>query len=381
MNAKDTGKGSGKGKNGKVRKCLCSVHNKMRSADSLIPAGDGTWRCHRETECKDATAQGFKRSLCKFFAQGACQRGEACAFAHGEAELEKMNRVDLADADDSAAREESDSGHVEPREATVEEDFGKTVREWGVEGEDDMDIDQLGAGRGQGSDADEPYLDQGGYGKGKNARAGKGQGKCSVHNKTRSLRCLVDAGDGTWVCQPGMQCRDASAEGVKRSLCKFYLQGMCQRGEACGFAHDESEIGQRFGDEDGFDQATGHGDVYRSALGSGKGKRGSWALGGGRLGPPADSYGPARGKEDFDGKLQCSVHGKPRSASCLIRCGDGSWRCKAGSECRTALDGASTLCRFFLQGTCQRGEGCAFLHDESALPRDDPGTRYRSAPY
>eukprot|EP00971_Amphidinium_carterae_P212534 4217797-Amphidinium_carterae.1 len=32
-------------------------------------------------------------------------------------------------------------------------------------------------------------------------------------------------------------------KGIKRTLCKFWQQGSCDRGAACGFAHGDEEIG------------------------------------------------------------------------------------------------------------------------------------------
>mmetsp|Transcript_120984 Transcript_120984/g.270348 ORF Transcript_120984/g.270348 Transcript_120984/m.270348 type:complete len:197 (-) Transcript_120984:155-745(-) len=68
----------------------CSVHGKMRSQEVLIDDGMGSKRCIPGKECKSAGMSanfGIKRSLCKFWSEGACQNAERCTYAHGEQEL------------------------------------------------------------------------------------------------------------------------------------------------------------------------------------------------------------------------------------------------------------------------------------------------------
>merc|ERR1719343_737869 len=83
-----------------------------------------------------------KRTLCKFFQQGMCKKGDECTFAHGEEELVLLDPLDEQALDPETG---------EPR---------------------------------------------------------------------RTL-----------------------PKGVKRTICSFWQRGNCQRGELCGFAHGEEEIG------------------------------------------------------------------------------------------------------------------------------------------
>lgn len=69
---------------------------------------------------------------------------------------------------------------------------------------------------------------------------------CAIHGKPRSDNCLRDAGDGSLVCKPGMECKGGSSFGVggiKRTICKFWEAGECTKGQLCSYAHGQEEIG------------------------------------------------------------------------------------------------------------------------------------------
>eukprot|EP00405_Crypthecodinium_cohnii_P051913 CAMPEP_0206590354 /NCGR_PEP_ID=MMETSP0325_2-20121206/39561_1 /ASSEMBLY_ACC=CAM_ASM_000347 /TAXON_ID=2866 /ORGANISM="Crypthecodinium cohnii, Strain Seligo" /LENGTH=103 /DNA_ID=CAMNT_0054099273 /DNA_START=6 /DNA_END=314 /DNA_ORIENTATION=- len=58
---------------------------------------------------------------------------------------------------------------------------------------------------------------------------------CSVHGKMRNVDCLVQTGAG-WVCSSDAQCR-----GTKTTICKFFAEGKCTKGDDCTFLHEEGE--------------------------------------------------------------------------------------------------------------------------------------------
>lgn len=242
---------------------------------------------------------GIKRHLCSFFARGACQRGDACSFAHDDAQL------------------------GQPVLGTVDGEFD------GVNG---MDVGWAAA-----------------KGKGKSGGDGGPTDRilCSVHSKARRADCMMEDGDGAWRCLPGLECRDAATDGEKRAFCKFFRQGACQRGEACAFAHHEAEVKQIGSIEDQSvtsSPAVGTGGSNHQSAPHGKG---GWR-------------GTSNGRSPTH---ICAIHQKKRRPEHLVEEGD-YFVCKPGSECKDLLGEAEgTPCKFFAQGTCQRGEACVFSHE------------------
>eukprot|EP00401_Gymnodinium_catenatum_P042085 CAMPEP_0117511920 /NCGR_PEP_ID=MMETSP0784-20121206/28759_1 /TAXON_ID=39447 /ORGANISM="" /LENGTH=436 /DNA_ID=CAMNT_0005307613 /DNA_START=54 /DNA_END=1364 /DNA_ORIENTATION=+ len=96
-------KGGKGGKGGKGPQALCARHNKPRGYNFLIEQPDGTYICKAGMECKlaDTSEGGIKRTLCMFFAKGACTRGEFCSYAHGEEQLGKANTGGLEPAENT----------------------------------------------------------------------------------------------------------------------------------------------------------------------------------------------------------------------------------------------------------------------------------------
>ncbi|CAE8588196.1 unnamed protein product [Polarella glacialis] len=73
-------------------------------------------------------------------------------------------------------------------------------------------------------------------------REGPG-GTCSLHGKNRSGDSLVDDGHGGLCCVAGKECKvsggAAPVASGKRNICAFWQEGRCTKGSSCTFAHDE----------------------------------------------------------------------------------------------------------------------------------------------
>jgi len=365
---------------------ICSMHGKPRSMMCLADNGDGTYSCKPGFECKGSGAGGgIKRTLCKFWQQGICAKGDDCTFSHDP--------------------------NATPAQDTFGGGGGKGCGCWGKGGGDSWGGKGGGGGAlGWGGGGDMWSGGKGDMmwnmmkgmmmskgcgkgGKGKDAWGGGGGGggwgggpiqqeekiMCSIHNKLRSKTNLQDMGDGSFVCQPGNECHGFGHGGIKRAICKFHQSGQCTRGEACAFAHSESEIGSMvpvlppevvasMTAADGARQ--GGGGFNGGGMGGGKGGMdfggpiGGGPIGGGPIGGGGKG-GMGPGMEHGGGQLLCSTHNKMRSASNLQDMGDGmTFACKPGCECRDASAGTKQVpCKFYMQGICQKGEQCPFSHD------------------
>merc|ERR1740115_508273 len=82
------------------------------------------------------------------------------------------------------------------------------------------------------------------------------QAVCMLHNKARTMSCLMEQADGTIICKATHECKvvpettnnknkyDPKANTQpykKRSLCSFWVEGHCSKGEYCSYAHGEHE--------------------------------------------------------------------------------------------------------------------------------------------
>merc|ERR1712241_818352 len=168
----------------------------------------------------------------------------------------------------------------------------------------------------------------------------------------------------------------------------FFAQGICQRGEACTFAHSEQEIGTLIlagpeslnfsapvlapqGIQPGFEEAgdgsggypckSGVLPIGSNGKGCGKGCKAGFAAG-------DFCWGPNQAV-NTDPQVMCSIHGKMRRVAYPEESADGSYTCKQGFECQNTMEGGvkRAMCRFFQQGTCTRGDVCAFAHSEMEI--------------
>lgn len=386
---------SGKGKGGKPldeeERYQCADHGKLRAMTFLQDMGGGVWVCKEGFRCQVADAGGVKRAFCRFYANGSCQRGEACTFAHAEEEIGAPIATEVLDGPDSRGPPARGGGkaqdgeaicllHNKKRALSCLQDAGDGSGGHVCKpGSECKDASSRGAGtpckfwaQGKCVKPDCPFLHDGeaigarrpptgddfssprmgssrppkfaggfddGFSWGPDSQAGgqDWQVLCSVHNKMRRASYLEDAGDGRMVCRPGSECQGAEGS-VKRSMCKFWMQGSCQRGSQCAFAHDESELGA---------------PVPEGAL------------------LEFEPKGAGKGKSENEDKVMCARHGKMRVMSCLEDSADGTgaFVCRSGCECRGfSADGAAqpvdVPCRYWAMGKCSKGEACPFVHPD-----------------
>jgi len=281
----------------------------------------------------------------------------------------------------------------------------------------------------------------------------EGQGFCSVHNKNRSMDVLVEDGFGGFCCMGGKECKvggqaPAAGPGAKRKKCTFFEVGKCQNGEDCPFLHEDwgasmpgkgkgkgGYDGKGYGSDPYGADVWSHADGDREAMltylatgmavmvEKGKGKFGKGfaklvemkGLGKGFIDLDAGGKGndgkdkgkgysrpPEFGKgkptNEIPGTFFCSLHKKMRSGSAMIDMGDGTFQCKASSECKSGPSPGGVkkqICKFFEQGTCTKGDACSYAHGEEELgmpvpdeqeearfhPRGGGGKGARSSPY
>jgi len=141
-----------------------------------------------------------KRTFCKFWQEGKCSKGEACTFAHAEHEIGQPI-VDSSWAPAAHKGQSNDFGNAVARKKTL-------CRFW-QEGK---------CAKGSGCT----------YAHGEQEI---GQPINAEATRLGTTRRVTDVGIGNTI-------------GVKWTLCKFWQDGKCSRGEACTFAHGLDEIGR-----------------------------------------------------------------------------------------------------------------------------------------
>lgn len=197
----------------------------------------------------DAT-MAWKTRLCKFFELGTCQKGDACSFAHGPAELQGPPSVSISAGGTIWAdmvKEEPDSEPSMPTVSVQEAAFKTALcrhHQRGVcfrgsaclfaHGEEEL--------RDNRKTVLCKFYDQG------TCQHGD---QCLYAHGVEELQTLDQPelaekhpGSFAWHQGPmehGVHSGDAQGS-FKTALCKFFEIGQCLKGEACTFAHGPDEL-------------------------------------------------------------------------------------------------------------------------------------------
>lgn len=246
-----------------------------------------------------------KRTICRFWEEGKCQKGDQCSWAHGERELGQQV-----------------GGFVQV------ESFGKRQHH--------------GKGFGRVEVAATPVREVESFGKRQNH--GKGF--------------------------PRVEVAATPAAGTKRSLCKFWLQGLCDKGDLCTWAHGEEEVGSPALEALPVLSLRGRPNAYEKG---GKGTVHAFAA----LGPPPRSFGsgpPMHFRDDHKGFPKGSPKGGMKGGG-FADAGKGF----KGNGAHHAIGSPAlmgpqdqgpvkrTICKFWQQGQCVKGDLCGWAHGEEDI--------------
>ena len=146
-------------------------------------------------------AWGHKTRLCKFWVDGGCDRGDACMFAHGEADLHQK------------------TGGSAPSAYQAPVPLKLKLCAWHDSPGGCKSGDSCGYAHG------EHELGQ--------PRPQTGWGGCAAPGYQAHVGLAAEASGLAW--------------GHKTRLCKFWVDGGCDRGDACMFAHGEADLHQKTG--------------------------------------------------------------------------------------------------------------------------------------
>lgn len=236
---------------------------------------------------------GTKRTICKFWQQGQCERGAQCTWAHGA------------------------------------EDMGKPQLESPVAG-----YNRPGAGGGKGWSAPPPQPVFGGGWGGKGGKGGLAAGKGGPPVAAGWGKGGGGKGKGWGKEDYGWTLMSLPMGGklepsAKKTICKFWAEGLCSRGEECTWAHGREEMGQpiEFSRPPPSQQ-------WQPAPSWGKGGSKGW---GGSIGGPGGLLG---GKGYYPGP---------------------------GAPVARTPSAKKTLCKFWQAGACEKGDACTWAHGEEEL--------------
>jgi len=145
-----------------------------------------------------------KRTLCKFFEAGSCDKGEYCTWAHGPEEVGQAVLVEVMPSQDAEEAYMMPEVPV-PNAMPVGDGSKRTLCKFWLEGK---------------------------------CRNGD---LCTWAHGEHELSNVPLQDEGVLMSAPPTQ--------TKRTLCKFWQEGKCDKGELCTWAHGEEDMGTPFIDE------------------------------------------------------------------------------------------------------------------------------------
>lgn len=257
--------------------------------------GCGGWGGGKTGGKGGGTQRAFKTQICKYFLQGTCQKGTACSFAHGEHELNTAAPPQMG------------------AEAAAMAEFNALVAG--------------GAGGKAGGKGFKTrmcnYFMMGTCTKGEACTFAHGEHEMQPGgNPNAGMPMMSASADGS------------TSSGFKTRMCKFFMMGQCQKGEACSYAHGEHEI------------QPGKGGMMGGMKGKGKGDMmGGFGMMGG-MGKGMGMMGKGMG---------------------MMALGMGGGWGKGGGKSDGPRPFKTKMCNFHLEGRCTKGDACTFAHDPSEI--------------
>lgn len=301
------------------------------------------------SESEPLIAPSMKRTTCKFWQQGACERGEACTWAHGEEGLPTPVNIFARNVDQGS----SPGGAVRRtlckfwKEGTCERGEACTWAHGYEELGTIVPMESAAVARTPARPSMAALPGPAVHG---NSRP---SGKGSSRNASGALAVVaVAAAKGTGRMALGDRADGVGNRGrivvpaepagpTEKAMCKFWQQGLCERGDACTWPHGEEEAGSamvrrtlcKFWQQGQCDKVMC-----------------TWAHGEQEIGTIVGTQERERCK--FFAMGQCT-----RGEACHFA-HEAAWEGEAqvGMEKRAK-------CKFFAVGQCTRGEGCQFLHE------------------
>eukprot|EP00927_Polykrikos_kofoidii_P038521 TRINITY_DN3290_c0_g1_i1.p1 TRINITY_DN3290_c0_g1~~TRINITY_DN3290_c0_g1_i1.p1 ORF type:complete len:602 (-),score=88.33 TRINITY_DN3290_c0_g1_i1:104-1909(-) len=269
-----------------------------------------------------------KRTLCKFWLGGHCDRGSFCSFAHGEHEIGQPAIVSLENPQTAP----SVSGAAEKR----------TVCKFWLNGQCERGSN-CGFAHGEhelGQLAPQPSQDM--CERGSLCTFAHGVDEVGQVAPSVTLPSIQHA-------QPAQaddlfEAHDKATE--KRTLCKYWLEGTCDRGMQCGFAHGEHEIGQ-----------PGPGHIVASQVLEKRTICKFWVEGNCERG---DNCGFAHGEQEIGQSSKLAVE------NALLGKVSRQEHTGAVAQAPGVME-KRTICKFWSEGCCERGNSCGFAHGSHEL--------------
>lgn len=327
-------------------------------------------------------APDVKKTLCKFFLIGTCDKGSQCTWAHGEHELGQPIQVAVGEV----------SIHQAP--AFGGNAFGVFDKQVGFSGPPGPLVQSMGP----------------------NAKRTIckfwEQGSC-----TRGADCTFAHGSADLAEVNGGRVHQESvaAVGTKRTICKFWVEGACTKGAVCSFAHGEEEIGAPLPTPDTMQPM--HPMQPMQPLGQGAGPNGvkrtickfweqgtctkggecTWAHGHEELGAaiPVERAVAVKRNSTVFTTLQ------PYATAVPVKGGKGMTGKSHGQTSVFQMQGQApqfevlqslsfgveqpvkkTMCKFWLEGQCTRGASCTWAHgvEDKTVPAHMLGANPTSTP-